>query len=66
MVNFISIKIFNMAPINESPEIQRLIINEAYNLHNGPIITIMSFIFVPALIGCLVAAFIILPKKQAI
>lgn len=55
-----------MTPINESPEIQRLVINEAYNLHNGPIITIMSLIFVPALIGCLVAAFIILPKKQAI
>jgi hypothetical protein len=55
-----------MTSINENQEVQRLIIKEAYNLHHGPTLTIMGLVFVPVLIGCLVAAFIILSKKQAI
>lgn len=52
-----------MSFILESPEVERLVMNEAYNLHDhGPMLTIVSLIMIPLLTGCLVIAFVVLRK----
>lgn len=54
-----------MLIIEANPEMERLVMMEAYNLHGAhhdPVITVVSMVMIPVLIGCLVTAFIILRK----
>lgn len=59
-----------MSFILEGPEVERLVMNEAYNLHyHDPMLIVMSLILIPLLTGCLVIAFMVLrkpAKKQTV
>jgi hypothetical protein len=55
-----------MPLILEGPEVERLVMNEAYNnRYNGyhdPMLTVLSLIMIPLLAGCLLIAFMVLRK----
>jgi ABC-type bacteriocin/lantibiotic exporter with double-glycine peptidase domain len=54
-----------MSFILEGPETERLVMNEAYNLHYyDPMLTVVSLIMIPLLAGCLVIAFTVLRKRS--
>ena len=51
-----------MSLILEEREMERLVINEAYMRHHDSVLTGVSLIIIPLLVGCLVIAFIVLRK----
>lgn len=52
-----------MSFILEDPETERLVMNEAYNLHyHDPMLTILILVMIPIRAGCLIIAFMLLRK----